>query len=253
MAGVARPGTRTPAPGSTSYNPFTGSYVNPQTGYFGRTAETAGQAPQERAAATVPMSVTDPLGRVDKFNYETGAWDLGGYIPPGGTPGTSPSTRGGRGGVDQNALNALLAEIRGAGSATRIQPSATTAREGDPYDRTSEAATYGAAKERTGLAMQAAMKGLQGSMAGRGIRGSTIHGDALGGVYEAGLGELAGTDRQLAEKFADRSFTAENIDLSREESGRQFNDSFRQGEEGRVQQAAMSQLDRILRAYGMFY
>lgn len=233
-------------------NPFTGGFVNPGTGFSGRTAEVAGQSPQERAAATRPLYETSPTGDVTQFNYDTGGWDRVGTVG-GATMGAAGTRAAGGGGADQNALNALLAEIRGKPQPVRLSPTPAPEREGDPYDRTAESAAYTSAKERTGLAMQSALKGLRGVARGRGISGSTIEGDLIQKLFGQGLGELAGTDRQLAEKFADRSFDAENMDLSRLTQHSQFSDSFRNTQEDRAQQAALAELRNIISAYGMLY
>lgn len=120
-----------------------------------------------------------------------------------------------------------------------------------PYDMAAERAGYGAAKERIGMAMQRALQGLKAAMAQRGIRGSTIERAGLENVFGGGLSDLAGVDRQLAENRADRAFTAEQTDLTRADRGREFDASFGQTEASRKQDAAMANLDRILRLYSM--
>jgi hypothetical protein len=242
-----------PGTTGTQYNPFTGSYVNPTTGYFGPTAGVAGQSPTERAAYTAPQYLTDPTGRVKEFTPSVGAWQgigtVGSAMGDGGGAGTR-SASAGRGGGE---FEALLSQIRGRPAPVRLSPTPPPQRQGDPYDKRAEAATYGAAKERTGLAMQAALRGLQGQMAQRGIRGSSIQADKMAQLFQGGLSELAGTDRQLAERTSERAFSAENQDLARLTQAGQFGDTFRAGEEQRAQQAALAELDNLIRVYGMAY
>jgi hypothetical protein len=123
----------------------------------------------------------------------------------------------------------------------------------DPYDRAAEAASYGRAKERTGMAMQAAMKGLRGSMARRGIGGSGIEAERTGGLYEAGLGQLGEADRTLAEAAAGRAYDSEQRNVDRRNRNEEYNaDLDLQYENQRIdaQNRRMSLLTQI---YGSFY
>lgn len=114
------------------------------------------------------------------------------------------------------------------------------------YSPSADAATYGRAKDNTGLALTAAQKGLDEAMNRRGIFGSGIHAANLEDLYAAGLGDLAETDRQLAEGTADRGFRSSEAALGRSwESGERAAD--------RAAGLATSKLQAILNLYGMVY
>lgn len=93
----------------------------------------------------------------------------------------------------------------------------------EPYNPAAERAAYGRAKERTGLATQSAMRSLRESMGQRGISGSGIEAEETGKLTRAGLGELADTDRALAEGQSMRSYEAEQARISRLINQYQFN------------------------------
>lgn len=88
----------------------------------------------------------------------------------------------------------------------------------------SQSATYGRAKEQTGLETQAALKQLRELMAfhGRG-GGSGVQAHEERQLLQGGLGDLAETDRQMAEAGASRDFQAresgKNREFSAAESG----------------------------------
>lgn len=129
----------------------------------------------------------------------------------------------------------------GGGTAPGMAP-AGTAPVQSPEELAAENASYGRAKERTGLAMQGALKGLRGVMASRGIGGSGIEASETGKVFSGGLGELADTDRQMAEQGATRAFTAGQAGLDRAEKAREYD-----------QDAQARRLSQLISAYGSMY
>jgi len=107
------------------------------------------------------------------------------------------------------ALQAQLATFQGTGySPPGGTPGAGPTGAGDPYDPAADAATYGRAKERTGLAAQSAIRGLRSSLSGRGVTGAGIERANTGQIFGGALDNLAETDRQLAENTATRRFSA---------------------------------------------
>ncbi len=119
---------------------------------------------------------------------------------------------------------------------------------GGAYNPAADAATYGRAKERTGLAMQSAIKGLRENMAERWMTGpgNGLEAKGLGDIYDAGLGDLAETDRQLAEGTAARGFQSSEAAAQRGwQSGENAAD--------RAAQQTNSRLSALLQLYGMVY
>lgn len=259
MAGMAATGfgggglSPVGAPYGQTYNGMTwdaqrGGYVKPKPSV----------GTQEHAASTKPQSTVDPMGNAFTYNQNSGNWDLIGQVPgsqvdprasSGGGGTKSGGGSGGGGGMDDAAFQALLNEIKSGG--TYAPPEVPIVKSGstEPYDRAAESAAYGRAKERTGLAMQAAMRGLKGTLMQRGITGSGIDAESMGGVFESGLGELADTDRQLAEEAADRAFTSEQANTDREIGQRRSNADYQE----RARQTEAQRLQYILQAYGMRY
>lgn len=141
------------------------------------------------------------------------------------------------------ALAAIAAQLQ---QSTGYSPSGTTTPppvEGaSPEELAAENAGYGRAKERTGLAMQSAMKGLRGAMASRGISGSGIEASGMADVYGGGVGALAETDRTMAEGSAQRSFTRNEANKDRAESGRRYD-----------QDAAARRMSQLISVYGSAY
>lgn len=80
-----------------------------------------------------------------------------------------------------------------------------------------DTATYGRARERTGVEGQAALKQLREMMAfhGRG-GGSGVQAHEERGLLESSLGNLAETNRQMAEGGAQREFQARESGKNRE-------------------------------------
>lgn len=152
----------------------------------------------------------------------------------------------------QMGLTALLSQTQGGAapagpSYTPYSPSS------GGYDKAAEDAAYAAAKERTGQALQGALRGLKGTMAARGISGSGIEGGETRQLFESGLSDLAGTDRQLAEKRADRSFQAGQSDIDRMIQSQQFGANLSEQDAARQQQMAMERLKTVLSTYGSVY
>lgn len=141
----------------------------------------------------------------------------------------------------QQALAAIAAQIQ---TSTGYSPGGTAPAPAptSPADLASENAGYGRAKERTGLAMQSALKGLRGAMASRGISGSGIEATGTASVYGGGVGDLAETDRQMAEQGAGRAFTANQSALDRAEQARQAN-----------MQNQSQRLSQLISLYGSAY
>jgi len=145
----------------------------------------------------------------------------GGYSPSGmasaaGGSSNSDATR-------HQALSALEAQVRGQmgqsgqPSQTPVVTSKFTGNEA------ADRAVYGGAKERIGLALKSALKGLRESMSSRGLAGSGIEGEATGNLYANSLGDLADTDRALATANGDRLFQSGQADTDRTINQNQFN------------------------------
>ena len=171
-----------------------------------------------------PQWETSPLGHVKEFDYTHGQWDT-----IGNTYDLERRRMDDAMYYDQprrNALKALQRQITtGPGGAVARVPPITAEQSGsnEPYDRAAEAAIYGRGKERTGQAMQAALRGLSSQMAARGITGSGIEGDKIAEVFSAGLGELGDLDTQLAHEAAGRAFEGEQLNVDRRNTTNQFN------------------------------
>jgi hypothetical protein len=79
-----------------------------------------------------------------------------------------------------------------------------------------DTATYGRAKERTGKATSSALKGLRETLASRGLLGSGIEASETGKVFSSGLSDLAETNRQMAERGAQRDYEASQAQKDRD-------------------------------------
>jgi hypothetical protein len=197
----------------------------------------------------------DPSGQSNNQTF-TGA-PTGGYTPQAALPAGygMPMAAGGSSGAgtagvssanskSNAALEALAREV----SASRATNTGYTAPqvpiETSGYTGNAEAdrAAYTAAKERTGMALKSALKGLRESMAGRGLQGSGIEGEAIGDAFEAGLSQLAGHDRAMAEQNAGRAFTAGQSDTDRTIQQRQYNAS----QQASAEQTRLGRDDRAL-------
>lgn len=84
-----------------------------------------------------------------------------------------------------------------------------------------DSSTYGRAKERTGLATQAALKGLREQLSSRGLLGGGGERRGVADIVMRGQSELGETDRQIAERGAEREFTARESGKNREFSAAQ--------------------------------
>jgi len=198
---------------------------------FGSTTTLSGMAPGG-------MGVNNPWGARHRANY-------GGGGAGGGT---------GHDRLRRSALDALAEEIRGGYQPERVAaPDIITSGSTEPYDRAAETASYGRAKERTGLAAQAAMKGLRGQMSRRGIGGSGIEGEATGRLFEAGLGDLAETDRTLAEGAAGRAFTAEQANTDRRIGQTRYNTDLERWYQDANIDAQGRRMSLLAQIYGSYY
>lgn len=205
----------------------TGGYKAPQASYNGMTYDAArggyvrtpAVGTSAHAATTKPKFMEAPTGEVYQYNETSGGWDNRGTFGGGGSGGGSGSGGGGgaRNPRNDEDINRLIEEIRSSGGDYEPPqiPVVTSGDQTKPFDEKAQAAAYGAAKERTGLAMQAAMRGLKANLMQRGITGSGIDADMQGRIYGGGLSDLANTDRQLAEEAADRAFSAEQSNTDR--------------------------------------
>jgi hypothetical protein len=124
---------------------------------------------------------------------------------------------------------------------------------GPGYDVAAEAATYGRAKERTGQSLQAALKGLKGAMASRGIGGSGIEGAATSNLFGMGVGELAETDRTMAEGSASRAYSAGERDKDRSFQSNESRLDREQRERDRIAQSQAARLSQLMQLYGSMY
>lgn len=85
----------------------------------------------------------------------------------------------------------------------------------------SQTATYGRAKERVGLETQSALKALREQMAFHGRGGSGPELQGVTDILRGGQAELGETNRQIAERGAEREFTAREAGKNREFSAAQ--------------------------------
>jgi hypothetical protein len=183
------------------------------------------------------------VGR-DGLNYasEADMQRAGGYTPQSGGAARASASASSDPGADRRnlALSALEAEIRGQGEGSYQAPQTSVERSNYAEDPAADRAQYGKAKERIGLALQSALRGLRESMASRGIGGSGIEGQEMGDLFASGLGQLADTDRQLAEQRAGRAFTAGQSDTDRVIQQQQFN----AGQQTAAEQARLASRNR---------
>lgn len=149
----------------------------------------------------------------------------GGSRAGGGSYASSSATGG-----NSAEIERLIAEIRSTSNPTADAPQIPGPSPSPSYDPAADRATYGAAKERTGLATQAALRALRESLNQRGLvdqggRNSGIEAELTQGLIRGGLGELANTDRQLAETGAQRQYDAGQRDIDRTIDVNKFNAS----------------------------
>lgn len=232
MAGAVTPGSSKYAPPGYVWDAQAGGYVpanriNPNTR---QTYGTGQQAALDASMGKAPQPTVNGLlpGPVGSSSSGVGTWPPGGS-GSGGGGGISGSPGSGAAATPanpwQNEIQSLISELRQPQPSTpsTITPVTGGGEGGGPYDMAAERATYGRAKERTALATQAALRSMREQMAARGISGSGIEAEAMGNVYTAGLGELADTDRTLAEGQAGRAFAAEQSNIDRLIQQMQFN------------------------------
>lgn len=162
----------------------------------------------------------------------------GGADPTGGGGSIPPATSGGAGGGGG---------VTGGGGGGGTDPNAMS-----PYDMAAENAAYGAAKERTGNEAQMALKGLQGTLAQRGVSGGGIEAADTRGIFEGALGQQAATDRSLAENRSGRVFAAQAAARDMAEKQREYNLSFQQSEQQRIATAQAQRLSALMAAAGMY-
>lgn len=138
----------------------------------------------------------------------------------GATGGGGSRSSASSGGAGNPALSGLLSALQ---SQTPYQP-AQVAHTVAPSAASSTASDYAGAKERGALATKAAMKGLSGSLAARGVGTETgVGADAIASLYKTGLTNLADTDRQFADTDAARQFSADQSQVQTTEGENTFN------------------------------
>lgn len=186
------------------------------------------------------------------------------YGGGGGGGGTAPTQTVAQGQTysaqqprDTSGITELINQIRSTNPPTyqapQIDVTTSGAKGGSPYDMAGENAAYGAAKERTGLATQAALKSLREQLSSRGIGGSGIESEMTTGLIKGGLGELANTDRQLAEQRAGRAFTAGQADTDRTIDQNKFNASLTDKALSGVPNYNLSRYGLLAQLQGMLY
>ncbi len=212
----------------------------PQTGSYQQTVngQTYIPSPEENAEAARKAAVTR--------SSQQAAWAETDYLDAARQRDTDAQRTNQLDADRQSLIRNMFGEINTPGSstpgtATATPPTGSTAPAGaTDADR----AYYTRAKESTGNAMQAAMRGLDEDMNRRGISGSGIQAQGLTELYEGGLGELAEADRDLAEGGAERAYQSNEAALSRGwQSGENAKD--------RAANLATSRLQSILNMYGM--
>lgn len=213
----------------------------------------------EQAAITKPQYVTSPTGHVSRFNIDSGVWDPIGSVQQsmgsggGATAPTTRTTTAARPASARNpALDALMAEVRGMDPTPIQAPTMNWTPTPLHIDEAANRATYGAAKERTGAAMQSAMRGLRSQLAQRGIVGSGIDADKTAELYGGGLSALAATDRQMAEEDADRIFAGEEQNAARATAASQWNADAQMRAAEANQAAQMRRLDLLSRLVTLY-
>lgn len=115
--------------------------------------------------------------------------------------------------AEQRRLDAIRGLMPGGGGA----PGAPGAPAGPAYDENAaRAAAFGRAKEQAGQTAQASLKALEDVMAGRGLRGSTIEGNATADVLTGGMHELNDlvrsqtiSDTNRAGQVSDRNYAGD--------------------------------------------
>lgn len=125
------------------------------------------------------------------------------------------------------------------------------------YQDTADTKAYARAKDNTGMALQASLKGLQATMAARGISGSGIEGGETEKLYQGGLTALANTDAAQSQTSAEHAFADAQAGKARNEQAREFDVG--QGTDvskfnaGLVADRQSRTLSSILQAYGSLY
>jgi hypothetical protein len=190
MAGVLAPNARPPvkpkAPATTSIN--------------GQTYVYNGQKP---SPATGPYSMGNqlegPNGALwNPMDKPMAAPAAGGGPRPANGPGPGPAKSPGP------AFDPYAALMK----ATSLFPN-TSPRVADmpmPDRTAAEAATFGRAKDRVGRATQGLLKSVRNQFSSRGLSGSSLEGDQIGGALMAGHGQLGDTIRDQAIEGLNRSY-----------------------------------------------
>jgi hypothetical protein len=135
---------------------------------------------------------TDSQGRTHHINSPQPNTQnaANGGVPPGGD------------------FNSLMASFGGGGGNVAKMPAmprAPRARLDRAAIDAGDAAAYSRAKDQVGDSTGGLMKALGNQFSSRGLRGSSIEGQAMGSGLEAGMGELADVSRGQAIQNSDRS------------------------------------------------
>jgi hypothetical protein len=142
----------------------------------------------------------------------------------------------------------------GGGGTYYSPPSSSTA---SGYQDTADSKAYARAKDNTGAALAASLKGLQATMAARGISGSGIEGAETEKLFQGGLSDLANTDATQAGKTAEHAFTDEQAGKARGEQAREFDvgqsTDVSKFNAGLIADKQSKTLSSILQAYGSLY
>ncbi len=117
------------------------------------------------------------------------------------SPGGGGGARGGAGGG--GSFDALMAKYGGSAGGKVAPVRRATLDRG--AIAAGDAAAYSQAKDQVGDSTGGLMKALGSQFAGRGLRGSSIEGRAIGSGLEAGMGELADVSRGQAIEGSRRS------------------------------------------------
>ncbi len=143
----------------------------------------------------------------------------------------------------------------GGGGGTFVPASGASSPSG--YQDTADAQSFARAKDNTGLALQSALKGLQATMASRGITGSGIEGGETTKLFQSGLTDLANEGTAEAKTAAEHAFTDSQSSKALGEQSREFDVG--QGTDvskfnaGLVADTQSKKLSAIMQAYGSLY
>lgn len=261
MAGVSAYGPMDPpsgaAPPGMVWDPAQRAFVSKP-----KTPQTVTNTKTGQISTITPQYHTDvATGAVDRFNSQTGQWEMVGGGGSGPSSGASRSAASGSsaGATDPYAAQAhadyqaLANEIRSQTGYTPVPAPQFNDTAGNAFNPAAEAAAYGGAKERAALNTKAGMRSLREAMAARGTGGSGIEAGEMEKLYAAGQSDVANTDRNFIEQEANQQFAADQALKGRQQQETEFGANFTANEADKVRQARALKLSQLLSVYGAMY